>query len=558
MNRSYHNNFNRIITCFLLFIMIPYYAMAQEKPRSIEGGRGVFFTQAPQTSKKGNLGLKLTSYYHSENISKYNSNASLMKVAAAGEFGLSNRWELQGMVSTFAEYHSKSNNYQTGFGIGKIGLKYSLPSFKNLPISHAIKLSLKTPGGHLFVDSPTYPFDSKAYSLEAIYMASMPISYRMEGLFNIGFSREDLQNNYDLSNQLLASIAMKWQLNSRTYLLADVYSRTLLDSGFDLFKDYLNISAGVQYALTPKLGLEVGFMHSLDNLRKTIKADYKENWQLLVGLNFSFDTFIPDYDNDGIDDRRDLDLDTPEGWAVDGTGIPLDSDRDGVPDAKDQEILSIAGADVDYLGIAKDSDYDGVPNGIDIEENTLADAIVDFKGRTIVPGSTFNDEIVTVSIISETLSQKSLLRSLVKQPIFGVYFDFGSSELPIDYNEQLDQIGEILVENQGIQLEIIGFADSIGTNDYNKNLSFDRAKSVRNYLSKKYKITIDRLPTTGYGEYASLSHNPNYKAFPLALHRRVAFRIIEDGLIVTGLPKLNNNKEKKNSSTRITSRNNSL
>ena len=222
-----------------------------------------------------------------------------------------------------------------------------------------------------------------------------------------------------------------------------------------------------------------------------------------------------------------------------------------MPDAIDQEILSFPGVEVDAFGLAKDSDNDGVPNGIDVEENSDSDAIVDFIGKTIIPVDNRQSSMAKVSIISDSFTQKNLLFGLVKQPIFGIYFDFNSSEVVADYIEQLDQIGEILEQNPEIQLEIIGFADSVGTEEYNEKLSIKRAEVVKNYLSRKFKITIDRLPTTGYGEYASLSKSPNYKAFPTALHRRVAFRVVDDGIIVTGLPDLDANEEKRNSSLRV-------
>ena len=183
MKRASKNNFSRIIP-ILLFSFFPLQAIAQVAPRSIEGGDGVFFSQSPKVSEKGKVGLKLTSYYHSERVSNYNSNVALMKVASSGEFGITNRLELQGMVSTFAQFSSNSTaKYQTGLGIAKIGIKYSLPAFKRFPIPQAIKISFKTPGGNLIVDNPVYPFDGKAYSMEALYMASIPISYNKEGIF---------------------------------------------------------------------------------------------------------------------------------------------------------------------------------------------------------------------------------------------------------------------------------------------------------------------------------------------------------------------------------------
>jgi len=123
MKRVNKNDFRRIIP-ILLFSVFPLQTIAQVAPRSIEGGDGVFFSQSPKVSEKGKVGLKLTSYYHSERIRNYNSNVALMKVASSGVFGITNHFELQGIGSDFTKYNFKlTAKYQTGFGIAKIGIK---------------------------------------------------------------------------------------------------------------------------------------------------------------------------------------------------------------------------------------------------------------------------------------------------------------------------------------------------------------------------------------------------------------------------------------------------
>lgn len=80
------------------------------------------------------------------------------------------------------------------------------------------------------------------------------------------------------------------------------------------------------------------------------------------------------------------------------------------------------------------------------------------------------------------------------------YFDFNSSELRADAKSVLDQDINVLKNNPNMRVSIDGFADSRGTEAYNKNLSVNRANAVKQYLLSK-GIAGKRIKSvTGYGE----------------------------------------------------------
>jgi outer membrane protein OmpA-like peptidoglycan-associated protein len=489
---------SRKLFTILFTFCIPVASTAQLVPKSLEGGAGVFFTQSPQLSEQGKLGIRFSGLYHSKSPTNLGPNMNLMRVAITGDYALTDHIELYSWVSGFAQDMSKKpssfRKKDAGLGIGKLGLKFALPAVVSGKISQGIKLGIMTPAGALATDAPNYPVDADAYALETSYLASLPILYNLAGLINVGYSHSDLSGKWDMDNQIIASLALKWRYSKKLNILTDIYTGTLLDAKVDLFQDYLNLAAGVHYSLSPKLGVEFGFVGSIKDLRKSIRAENEANWRLRLGVSFSFDTFIPDVDRDGIDDRRDLDPHTPPGWAVDAMGVPLDSDRDGVADAIDREVLSLPRAEVDAFGIAKDSDSDSVPDGLDVEPNTAANSVVDTRGRRV------HGEI---------------------------YFGFGSMDVQSDSRKYLDQLGEYLEDNNGAQLEIIGYADDMEEARLDSDIGISRAKSVRDYLLKHYKITVDRLKSTGYGQYANLTETPVDGSSHQPLNRKVELRIIK-------------------------------
>jgi outer membrane protein OmpA-like peptidoglycan-associated protein/tetratricopeptide (TPR) repeat protein len=74
-----------------------------------------------------------------------------------------------------------------------------------------------------------------------------------------------------------------------------------------------------------------------------------------------------------------------------------------------------------------------------------------------------------------------------------------------------------------MQVELRGFTDNNGHPEYNKNLSYRRALSVKNYLVKS-GISEDRIEVVGYGHEQPIADNTTYEG--RRLNRRVDYIII--------------------------------
>ena len=80
------------------------------------------------------------------------------------------------------------------------------------------------------------------------------------------------------------------------------------------------------------------------------------------------------------------------------------------------------------------------------------------------------------------------------------FFSFDKSNLsPNSYNI-LDSLFNSLQNIDWERLDIFGYTDSLGSNEYNRNLSLIRAEAVQNYLINK---GIDKHEIKTYGKGSS-------------------------------------------------------
>ena len=100
-------------------------------------------------------------------------------------------------------------------------------------------------------------------------------------------------------------------------------------------------------------------------------------------------------------------------------------------------------------------------------------------------------------------------RGLVKIEDVPVSVDFpnigfvrGSSELSPAAETQLRELGIALAtpELAGFRFEIAGHTDSTGPASFNRSLSLERARTVRQFLIEQMSIPPDRVRIAGYGE----------------------------------------------------------
>ncbi len=142
-----------------------------------------------------------------------------------------------------------------------------------------------------------------------------------------------------------------------------------------------------------------------------------------------------------------------------------------------------------------DSDNDGVIDGVDRCPNTLRGAKIDQYG----------------------CAQKAQTVKLE-----GVTFKTGSAELTGDSIETLTDIASFLINQPELQLIIAGHTDSLGSATLNKELSQQRADSVKFFLVRS-GVEGSRMRAVGYGESQPIATNST--ATGRAKNRRVEFRI---------------------------------
>jgi len=88
----------------------------------------------------------------------------------------------------------------------------------------------------------------------------------------------------------------------------------------------------------------------------------------------------------------------------------------------------------------------------------------------------------------------------------GLLFDYNSSDLKSATRDNLAKLSEILQKYEDTDVLIEGHTDSKGSDEYNQELSEDRANSVASYLVAN-GISTSRLIVKGYGESQPVADN---------------------------------------------------
>jgi outer membrane protein OmpA-like peptidoglycan-associated protein len=89
-----------------------------------------------------------------------------------------------------------------------------------------------------------------------------------------------------------------------------------------------------------------------------------------------------------------------------------------------------------------------------------------------------------------------------------VLFDFNKSTLRPAAREKLAKISGIILSHPGLLLEVDGYTDNIGSEDYNMKLSERRAGGVRSYLIGE-GISRDNISAKGFGKDNPVASNAN-------------------------------------------------
>jgi outer membrane protein OmpA-like peptidoglycan-associated protein len=110
-----------------------------------------------------------------------------------------------------------------------------------------------------------------------------------------------------------------------------------------------------------------------------------------------------------------------------------------------------------------------------------------------------------LSQLNQVLQTRDSARGLiVNMP--DVLFDSGKANLRATARERLAKVAGILIAYPNIKVEVDGYTDSVGTEQFNQQLSEERAGSVRSYLSGQ-GVPADSISTRGFGESDPIASN---------------------------------------------------
>jgi outer membrane protein OmpA-like peptidoglycan-associated protein len=107
--------------------------------------------------------------------------------------------------------------------------------------------------------------------------------------------------------------------------------------------------------------------------------------------------------------------------------------------------------------------------------------------------------------LNAVLQTKETARGLIVN-MSDVLFDFNKYTLKPDAREKLAKVSGILLSYPGLTLQVEGYTDNIGSDDYNQKLSEQRAGSVASYLETQ-GVTQNNVSAAGYGKSDPVADN---------------------------------------------------
>ena len=105
-----------------------------------------------------------------------------------------------------------------------------------------------------------------------------------------------------------------------------------------------------------------------------------------------------------------------------------------------------------------------------------------------------------------------------------VEFESDSAKLTESSSDFLDKIVELMRRYPRVKLVIAGHTDDVGSFEYNDRLSYERAKSVKTYLTRM-GVLPETVRIYGYGKRRSLTKDTSDEG--RAINRRVEFTVVD-------------------------------
>lgn len=129
--------------------------------------------------------------------------------------------------------------------------------------------------------------------------------------------------------------------------------------------------------------------------------------------------------------------------------------------------------------------------------------------------------IVEKPVTNTVVNDKDVIKELINDKYYSVYFDFNKSTPIENSTAAIDVVLTYLRKNPSASLDILGYADQVGSSEYNDKLSKARATNVKTILEKA-GISSSRLNVISEGADTSIQKDSE-EARRLA--RRVTFKV---------------------------------
>lgn len=214
----------------------------------------------------------------------------------------------------------------------------------------------------------------------------------------------------------------------------------------------------------------------------------------------------------------------------------------------DNSKLTVLNNEVTLSGELKDANYkdllDSILSGIkiDLKTNVIVPEIktLDVIDKSLEENSSIVDEKISENKIIELQDNKKIINEPIQANISSklnevqvsinkilankkINFERRSSLITADSKIVVEEIAKILNDNPTFKIEVAGHTDSRGKESLNKQISQDRASSVRDVLIS-LGINGDRVNAVGYGEEFPIAKDDENGLSEI--NRRVEFNIL--------------------------------
>jgi len=168
-----------------------------------------------------------------------------------------------------------------------------------------------------------------------------------------------------------------------------------------------------------------------------------------------------------------------------------------------------------------------------LEQQRLAEAETE-KARQVAARAESEKAQLRAQLLDQLnsiLQTRDSVRGLIVN-MSDVLFDTGSSTLKTGAREKLAKISGILLAHPGLTLQIEGHTDSVGSDDFNQQLSERRSDSVRDFLAEE-GVPVSSMTAKGFGKTQPVASNDSPEG--RQRNRRVEL-VVSGDAIGKGLP----------------------